>query len=259
MKSKNYEEFVEKFKPKLTTDDCYTPEPIYEVVVKYCEDRYEIKREDIIRPFYPGGDYESEDYTGRVVVDNPPFSILTKIVRFYTVRQIPFFLFAPSTTLFQSHIQSVTYIAVYSKIVYHNGAAVNTSFITNLEPGIQCRSDPELYNRLKIILNKSVQPADRAKYIMPDEIITAMKLGYLSKYGVEFSIPAEKCKFVRNLESMKNKSKKIFGGAFILSPSITDKKIIAESIAKDTASKLNPIYRWELSDDEKEQSAALDK
>lgn len=25
MKSKTYEEFVEKFKPKKTTDDCYTP------------------------------------------------------------------------------------------------------------------------------------------------------------------------------------------------------------------------------------------
>lgn len=25
MKSKSYEEFVEKFKPKKTTDDCYTP------------------------------------------------------------------------------------------------------------------------------------------------------------------------------------------------------------------------------------------
>lgn len=25
MKSKNYEEFVDKFKPKKTTDDCYTP------------------------------------------------------------------------------------------------------------------------------------------------------------------------------------------------------------------------------------------
>lgn len=27
-KSKNYEEFVEKFKPKKTTDDCYTPDYI---------------------------------------------------------------------------------------------------------------------------------------------------------------------------------------------------------------------------------------
>lgn len=27
-----YEAFVDKFKPKLTTDDCYTPPEVYEVV-----------------------------------------------------------------------------------------------------------------------------------------------------------------------------------------------------------------------------------
>ena len=32
IKSKTYEEFVEKFKPKKTTDDCYTPSEIYEVI-----------------------------------------------------------------------------------------------------------------------------------------------------------------------------------------------------------------------------------
>lgn len=34
MKSETYEEFVEKFKPKKTTDDCYTPPEIYEVINK---------------------------------------------------------------------------------------------------------------------------------------------------------------------------------------------------------------------------------
>lgn len=31
-KSKTYEEFVDKFKPKKTTDDCYTPQIVYEAV-----------------------------------------------------------------------------------------------------------------------------------------------------------------------------------------------------------------------------------
>lgn len=31
-KSNTYEKFVDKFKPKKTTDDCYTPGAIYEVV-----------------------------------------------------------------------------------------------------------------------------------------------------------------------------------------------------------------------------------
>ena len=31
-KSETYEEFVEKFKPKKPTDDCYTPPDVYEVI-----------------------------------------------------------------------------------------------------------------------------------------------------------------------------------------------------------------------------------
>lgn len=29
----NYDDFTEKFKPKLTTDDCYTPVEVYEAVL----------------------------------------------------------------------------------------------------------------------------------------------------------------------------------------------------------------------------------
>ena len=35
MKFKTYDEFVEKFKPKLTTDDCYTPPVVYEAVADW--------------------------------------------------------------------------------------------------------------------------------------------------------------------------------------------------------------------------------
>ena len=31
-RSRTYEGFVEKFKPKLTTDDCYTPPAVYDAV-----------------------------------------------------------------------------------------------------------------------------------------------------------------------------------------------------------------------------------
>ncbi len=46
-------------------------------------------------PAYPGGDYESYDYTGKVVIDNR-LAILAKIVKFYQKRES--FLFAPSLT-----------------------------------------------------------------------------------------------------------------------------------------------------------------
>lgn len=43
IKGETYEEFVEKFKPKRTTDDCYTPPEIYKVVKNRACDEYNIK------------------------------------------------------------------------------------------------------------------------------------------------------------------------------------------------------------------------
>ncbi|MEG0513609.1 MAG: hypothetical protein RR653_12945, partial [Clostridia bacterium] len=64
-----YDEFVEKFKPKLTTDDCYTPQWIYDVVLGWVRKEYGIGEETrIVRPFRPGGDYQAEDYSGDTVV-----------------------------------------------------------------------------------------------------------------------------------------------------------------------------------------------
>ena len=34
----DYDGFVEKFKPKKTTDDCYTPPAVYDAVVGWCRD-----------------------------------------------------------------------------------------------------------------------------------------------------------------------------------------------------------------------------
>ena len=58
--NKTYEELVESAKPKLTTDDCYTPENIYSVVRDYVAERYGLDPGTFVRPFYPGGDYQAE-------------------------------------------------------------------------------------------------------------------------------------------------------------------------------------------------------
>lgn len=73
MKSKTYEEFVDKFKPKLTTDDCYTPPLVYDKVRDWACREHGIDPGSIVRPFWPGGDYEHFDYPdGCTVLDNPP-------------------------------------------------------------------------------------------------------------------------------------------------------------------------------------------
>lgn len=133
-KSKTYEEFVEKFKPKKTTDDCYTPPLVYEAVADFVAKEYALNKANFVRPFYSGGDYENFDYGGKVVVDNPPFSILAKIIDFYIAKRIKFFLFAPMLTVLSTQRERhCTCIIVNAKVTYENGAIVSTSFITNLD------------------------------------------------------------------------------------------------------------------------------
>jgi hypothetical protein len=92
----DYDEFVEKFKPKLTTDECYTPDSVYEAVKTWVVKEYGLDGCEVVRPFWPGGDYENLDYPdGCVVIDNPPFSILSKIKGFYNEHRVKYFLFAP--------------------------------------------------------------------------------------------------------------------------------------------------------------------
>lgn len=84
-----YAAFVEKFVPKKTTDECYTPRVVYDAVKEWAVERYDMQGREIVRPFYPGGDYERADYPeGCVVIDNPPFSMLSKICAFYQKKKL---------------------------------------------------------------------------------------------------------------------------------------------------------------------------
>ena len=77
-----YEAFVEKFKPKKTTDDCFTPPLVWDAVAEWVEKEYGVDRSKFVDPFYPGGDYQRFFYSDDcIVVANPPFSIITEIKR----------------------------------------------------------------------------------------------------------------------------------------------------------------------------------
>lgn len=151
-KFNDYDGFVEKFKPKKTTDDCHTPPEVYDVVLKHVRETYNIADDvPIVRPFYPGGDYENYDYSeGCVVVDNPPFSIFAKILDFYQARGIRFFLFAPHLTGMSSTLprDGVTFICINTTLIYANGAGVNTAFATNMSPEIAFITEVELAHQL---------------------------------------------------------------------------------------------------------------
>ena len=229
-----YEEFVEKFKPKHTTDDCFTPNKVYEAVAGYVSSQYGVARNEMCRPFWPDGDYESFDYSGKVVVDNPPFSILKKIVDFYIAKDVKFWLFAPALTSLGT-AREVTLIATGVGLTYQNGAIVSTSFVTNLEDnGVAVKSQPELYRVLKDIdaANRHKQAKQTTKLAFPPELLTGAMVNYMSIHGVEYSLRRSDCTFVRKLD---NYSKSIFGGGYLLSEKAAAEKAAAEKAAAEKA------------------------
>lgn len=149
-----YNEFIKKFEPKKTTDDCYTPPAVYDAVKAWAVKEYGINEAKIVRPFYPGGDYENYDYSGgAVALDNPPFSLVSKIIDFYQERNVPFFLFCPGLTFFSTMVgrPEITGIVIDVGIIYENGANVPTCFLTNLDDVNVIRTAPDLHQKIKEI------------------------------------------------------------------------------------------------------------
>lgn len=234
-KSKTYEEFVEKFKPKRTTDDCYTPANVYETVKNWVINEYNLKNVSIERPFYPGGDYQNYEYKANsVVIDNPPFSILTQIIRWYEKKGIKYFLFSPALTMFRRGIRG--YIITDSEIVYENGASVSTSFTSNLESAL-IRSAPDLKKALEEVQKKEQLP----RYKYPKNLVTSGTLGKYSR--ADFRI--ENGFFIRELESQKKLKKSIYGAGFLISDDDV-KQLIHIKKEKETGRE----FVWDLSEEE---------
>ena len=213
-----YDEFVDKFKQKLTTDDCYTPQPVYDAILKWVRENIPgVNPAKIVRPFFPGGDYTKTDQypDGCFVLDNPPFSILADIVRFYCEHGIRFFIFAPSLTLFTARGSDVTYIVTDSDIEYENGAKVRTGFITNALEGVRVWLCPELSDAVE----EAQEDEDKTKqgFVYPDNIITAAILGKIVKRGISLKIRKESCEPISESDSAKEQGRGLYGGGFIIS------------------------------------------
>ena len=252
----DYNEFLDKFELKKTTDDCYTPDLVYEAVAEWVVKEYGVDRSRFVRPFYPGGDYQKEKYAkDAVVVDNPPFSILSQILNWYHDHGIRFFLFAPTLTLFSSSSSTCCAIPTGTSVVYENGASVNTSFLTNLEdPMLRVRTAPEL--------NKAVQDAsdetqaalhkELPKYSYPDEVITSAMVARWSKYGIDFRLPVAESVLIDALDAQKEAGKTIFGKGYLLSERAAAERAAAERAAAErAAAERAAAQRWTLSERER--------
>ena len=243
-----YAAFVEKFKPKKTTDDCYTPENIYNAIADWVVKEYGVDRDSFVRPFWPGGDYQRFDYPdGCVVVDNPPFSIRAEIIDFYLLHSVRFFLFSPSLTLLTPHMD-VCYIVSDTDITYENRAIVRTAFVTNLDTEYVLRTAPDLMEAVRVENDRNTKKPELPKYCYPDHVVTAAIAQRWCHYGVDYRVRSEDAVFIRALDAQRAQGKSIFGSGLLLSERAAVERAAAERAA---AERVNMI-EWELSERERE-------
>ena len=242
--NEEYNEFLDKFENKKTTDDCYTPDLVYEAVAEWVASEYGVDRRRFVRPFYPGGDYKKYKYAeGAIVVDNPPFSILAEILRWYKAHGVDFFLFGPTLTLFSSSSGSCCAIPVGVSVTYENGAVVHTSFLTSLEgEGLRIRTAPTLYKAVDAANREWTKDLKKElpKYSYPDEVITAAMAARWCKYGVGFSATVDETAPCSALDAQKKEGKAIYGKGYLLS----------ERAAAERAA----ATRWPLSERERDRT-----
>ena len=240
-----YQQFLDKFKLKKTTDDCYTPDIVYNAVVDWVANEYGLDRKNFVRPFYPGGDYKNEKYPkGCVVVDNPPFSILAEILTHYKERGVKFFLFAPHLTLFSSS-SSCSALVTGIAITYENGANVNTSFLTNLEPEeVRARSCPSLYAAVKTANDENIAQMRKElpKYAYDHHVVTSPMISPFSRLGIDFILTKSETFAISQLDAQKESGKAIYGKGYLISERLFSEREKAEREKAEC---------WKLSEREK--------
>ena len=259
----DYEAFVEKFKPKKTTDDCYTPPEIMECVNSYVSKRWGLDQSTFVRPFWPGGDFESFDYPdGCVVVDNPPFSILGKIKRFYLAHGIPFFLFCPSLTAFSGWDERLDAIVCDANITYENGAVVRTAFCTSLPSEYVAESAPDLGEEINRVCDelKKRNVKSLPKYEYPDEVLTAARMQWFAAHHTRYGVRKGECCRIGAMDAQRAVGKSVFGGGLLLSERAAAERAAAERAAAErAAAERAAAHKWELSDREREVQRLLSR
>lgn len=224
----DYDGFVDKFKIKKTTDDCYTPVPLYNAVRDWCVKKFGLQDAPIVRPFFPGGDYKNFDYPDNcVVIDNPPFSIFSEIVRFYDARGIRYLLFGPHLTIAGMSGFSDTAILCNYNATYENGAKVSTSFVTNMMPGVLFHYDADLYAAI-VAADEEFTSINKKKndvLNLPDSIVSSARLGKYCGGSRSWSIMHDQARSINKVAMEKDGivvTKEIFGGGYIINDESTD-------------------------------------
>ena len=196
-KQMDYAAYVKKFLPNYvyTTDDTFTPPKVYQAVIDWLTMEGKTQGRRILRPFYPGGDFEAIEYQpGDFVVDNPPFSQMSRIVRFYQENKIDFFLFYDRRYSLAYMREGLTIIYINECIEFDNGAQVVPAFVTNVFDGAAVYSSKTLNEMIKAGQVKQSEP--RNEY--PDDVFSFTIFEKISKLR-DYIIPHGKIARVKKL------------------------------------------------------------
>lgn len=226
---RDYESFVAKFTDTAkTTDDCYTPRDVYEAVVKYVSTITNMSDKVILRPFYPGGDYLNAEYPENgIVIDNPPFSMFTKICKWYSSFGIPFFLFGPGLTI-TSACRYCTAVVINESVTFENGACVRLNFASNLYGETMIMTAPVLGSMIaECPSQKPKKPLPSFEY--PNEVLSVSDMQTIARNGIEFSVSRDECRIIRDLD-LHPKKGGLFGDHLLIS---TTKAIEKEAAKKN--------------------------
>ena len=143
---------------------------------------------------------------------------MKEIVRFYKDKNVKYFLFCPSLAAL-NYCDIAEAVCLNVAVEYENGAKVPTSFLTNLEEGYAARSDAQLYKAVDTAAKAYSKSKHKEvpKYSYPVEVITAAKLGYLSKYGEALRISKRESFRIRKMDAQEGTGKAIYGCGLLLS------------------------------------------
>ena len=254
----DYDAYVAKFQrtdlPR-TTDETYTPEDVYNCVVDYVDTIYPLEGHVVVRPFYPGGDYQAYDYPANgVVIDNPPFSILAKIVRYYIGRGIPFFLFSNRLTSSSFVSLGATVFYTETSLRFSNGAEIGAAFVTNLTPQWAVVSSSTLRRALSALPSQQPKKAPLKIYDYPQNLLKFSDFSALSFLEEDTYIPHASVVSTRARSEGRTVG---FGNAFLLSDEMA--KLARAKLARAKLARAKLAHKIELTEEQQEQLRAINQ
>ena len=247
----DYESYIAKFQEKeKTTDDTYTPPDVFDAVVAYVRSIYPMDGKEILRPFYPGGDYRRAVYPDDgVVIDNPPFSLFTDICKFYSSAHIPFFVFGPGLTIF-SVLRYCSAVIISPQITFENKAKVKCNFATNLIGDKLVTTAVSLGRAIEACKSQG-EKVNLPKYRYPDEVLSVSKFQTIARGDEDFYVLRRDAEIISNLDCHP-KASGLFGNHLLVCSCAGR----AAERAAERAAAVQPIA---LSERERREVEKLDK